>query len=170
MLAFLVASELGGNPFVAAFVGGLVFGASAPSDAAESIELTELTGGLLSLTLWFIFGAGFVVPALEQLDLATALYAVLSLTVIRMVPVVISLLGSSADRATVLFVGWFGPRGLASVVFALLAIEELGGSDPRVAGGGRHHCHHHPAQRRRPRADRSAVDVTVREGKRQRPG
>jgi NhaP-type Na+/H+ or K+/H+ antiporter len=132
VLAFLVASELGGNPFVAAFVGGLVFGASAPSDAAESIELTELTGGLLSLTLWFIFGAGFVVPALEQFDLSTALYALLSLTVIRMVPVAISLLGSSADRATVLFVGWFGPRGLASVVFALLAIEELGGSDPRV--------------------------------------
>ncbi len=132
VLAFLVASELGGNTFVSAFVGGLVFGASARTDAAESIELTELTGGLLSLTLWFVFGAGFVVPAFELLDLRTAIYAALSLTLVRMVPVAISLLGSGTDRPTVLFVGWFGPRGLASVVFALLAVEALGGSDPRV--------------------------------------
>jgi NhaP-type Na+/H+ or K+/H+ antiporter len=132
VLAFLIASEMGGNAFVAAFVGGLVFGASAPSDAVESVELTELTGGLLSLTLWFIFGAGFVVPAFEVLDLRTALYAVASLTLVRLVAVAISLLGSGVDRPTALFVGWFGPRGLASVVFALLAVEALGVSDPGV--------------------------------------
>ncbi len=82
--------------------------------------------------LWFVFGAGFVLPAFEDLDGRTALYAVASLTVVRMVPVAISLIGSGQDRATIAFVGWFGPRGLASVVFALLAVEELGGSDPRV--------------------------------------
>ena len=133
LLAFLVASEAGGNPFVAAFVGGLVFGAAARADAAESIELTELAGSLLSLVLWFIFGAGFVLPAFEDLDVRIAVYAVISLTVVRMVPVAIALLGSGQGRATIAFVGWFGPRGLASVVFALLAVEELGDADPRVA-------------------------------------
>ena len=132
LVAFLVASEMGGNPFVAAFIGGLVFGASAPADVVESIELTELAGSLLSLVLWFIFGAGFVLPAFQDLDVRTAVYAVVSLTVVRMVPVAISLFGSGAGWATTLFVGWFGPRGLASVVFALLALEELGGTDPRV--------------------------------------
>ena len=65
LLAFLVASEVGGNPFVSAFVGGLVFGASAREQAAASVELAELGGSLLSLVLWFIFGAGFVLPAFE---------------------------------------------------------------------------------------------------------
>ncbi len=133
LLCFLVASEAGGNPFVAAFIGGLVFGASARTDAAESIELTEMAGSLLSLVLWFIFGAGFVLPAFEDIDVRIAAYAVISLTVVRMVPVAIALLGSGQGRATTAFIGWFGPRGLASVVFALLAVEELGDSDPRVA-------------------------------------
>ncbi len=132
LIAFLVASETGGNPFVAAFVGGLAFGASARTDTAEAVEFTELVGTVLSWVLWFVFGAGFVLPAFEDLDGRTALYAVASLTVVRMVPVAISLIGSGQDRATIAFVGWFGPRGLASVVFALLAVEELGGSDPRV--------------------------------------
>jgi NhaP-type Na+/H+ or K+/H+ antiporter len=132
LLSFLIASHIGGNPFVAAFVGGLCFGAAARADAAESIEFTELTGSLLSLALWFIFGGGFVLPAFQHLDLQIALYAIASLTVVRMIPVAISLIGSGEDRATVAFVGWFGPRGLASVVFALLAVEDLGGTDPRV--------------------------------------
>ncbi len=110
----------------------MAFGAAAPTDAEESTELTELLGSLLSLVLWFIFGAGFVLPAFENLDARIVVYAVLSLTLVRMVPVAISLLGSGQDRATIAFVGWFGPRGLASVVFALLAVEELGGTDPRV--------------------------------------
>ena len=97
-----------------------------PRRRRRSVELTELTGSLLSLVLWFIFGAGFVIPAFEEIDLRTALYAVLSLTVVRMLPVAISLIGSGCDRATTAFIGWFGPRGLASVVFALLAVEELG--------------------------------------------
>ena len=132
LLAFLVASEAGGNPFVSAFVGGIVFGATATTDAVESVELTELAGSLLSLVLWFIFGAGFVLPAFEDLDARIVLYAIASLTVVRMVPVAIALLGAGQGRPTVAFVGWFGPRGLASVVFALLAVEELGDTDPRV--------------------------------------
>ena len=132
LLAFLVASEAGGNPFVSAFVGGLVFGASAREQTAESVELAELGGSLLSLVLWFIFGAGFLLPAFEGLDWRVLVYAVCSLTVIRMVPVAIALLGARETPATAAFIGWFGPRGLASVVFALLAIEELGATDERV--------------------------------------
>ena len=130
LIAFLVAGETGGNPFVAAFVGGLVFGTVAKADAAESVELTELAGSLFSLVLWFVFGAGFVVPAFEDLDARIVLYALGSLTVVRMLPVALALLGSGQGRTTAAFIGWFGPRGLASVVFALLAIEELGSADP----------------------------------------
>ena len=78
--------------------------------------------------MWFLFGAALVPLALDYFSVSTLVYALLSLTVIRMVPVALSLVGAGLDRPTVLFVGWFGPRGLASVVFALLAIEELGES------------------------------------------
>ncbi len=132
LLTFLVATQWGGNPFVASFVGGLVFGAVARADAAESVELAEVGGSLLSLVLWFVFGAGFVLPAFEHLDAQVVVYAVCSLTVVRMVPVAIALAGAGQDRATIAFIGWFGPRGLASVVFALLAAEDLGDTDPRV--------------------------------------
>jgi NhaP-type Na+/H+ or K+/H+ antiporter len=132
LIVVLVAEEAGGNFFVAAFIGGLVFGAAAKTDAPESVELAELAGSLLSLVLWFIFGAGFVVSAFEDLDFRVVVYAVASLTVVRMVPVAIALLGSGQGRMTAAFVGWFGPRGLASVVFALLAVEELGHTDSRV--------------------------------------
>jgi NhaP-type Na+/H+ or K+/H+ antiporter len=132
LLAFLLASEAGGNGFVAAFVGGLVFGAATRADAEESVELTELGGSLLSLVVWFVFGAAFVIPAFEDVEARTVVYAVASLTVVRMVPVAIALAGSRLDRATVAFVGWFGPRGLASVVFALLAVEDLGHAHPDV--------------------------------------
>jgi sodium/hydrogen antiporter len=132
LIAFLVASEVGGNPFVAAFIGGLGFGAAARTAAAESVEFTELLGSLMSLALWFVFGAGFLLPAFQRLDVRMAIYAVASLTVVRMIPVAIALIGFGQDRATTAFVGWFGPRGLASVVFALLAVEDLGTTDPRV--------------------------------------
>jgi len=132
LLSYLIASEAGGNPFVSAFVGGLVFGGAARADAVEAIELTELGGSLLSLVLWFIFGAGFVIPAFEDLDARTVIYAVVSLTLVRVLPVALALIGTRQKWPTVAFVAWVGPRGLASVVFALLAIEELGGTDPHV--------------------------------------
>ncbi len=73
-----------------------------------------------------------MLPAFESLDLRTVVYAVLSLTVVRMLPVAVSFIASGVDRSTTAFIGWFGPRGLASVVFALLAVEELGGTNPQV--------------------------------------
>ena len=132
LLAFLVAEEAGGNPFVAVFVCGFVFGAVVGPDRDEAVELAELGGGLLSLVMWFVFGAGFVLRVLEDAGARHVLYAVGSLTVVRMVPVALALIGTGSGRATTAFIGWFGPRGLASVVFALLAVEDLGATDPRV--------------------------------------
>ena len=131
--SFSLALALSGNGFIAAFVAGIAFGAGLPRDVAtveEVGELPELLGEMLSLAVWFIFGAALVPVALDYLSVSTLVYAVLSLTVIRMLPVALSLPKTGLDTSTVLFVGWFGPRGLASVVFVLLAIEELGESGP----------------------------------------
>ena len=114
---------LHGNGFIAAFVGGLAFGTTAGAARQPLIPFVEETGALVSLLVWLAFGAVAVAPAVEILTWQIVLYAVLSLTVIRMVPVAAVLRSS---RATIALVAWFGPRGLASVVFCLLALEELG--------------------------------------------
>ena len=92
----------------------------------DAVELPELLGEIMMLVVWFLFGAALVPITIDNFDVAMLVYALLSLTVIRIVPVAVSLVGSGLDRWSVLFVGWFGPRGLASIVFALLAVEELG--------------------------------------------
>jgi NhaP-type Na+/H+ or K+/H+ antiporter len=124
--AYASALALHGNGFIAAFVGGLAFGAAGGRRAEGLVPFVEETGALVSLLVWLAFGAVAVWPALQGLTWQTVVYAVLSLTVVRMAPVAIALAGSRLGRAAVAFVGWFGPRGLASVVFALLALEELG--------------------------------------------
>jgi len=121
---------LHGNGFIAAFIGGLSF-AAAGGQAAQLIPFVEGTGTVVSLLVWLLFGVVAVVPAFENLTWQTVVYAVLSLTVIRMLPVALALVGSGLSRTTVAFVGWFGPRGLASVVFGLLALETLGARDAR---------------------------------------
>jgi sodium/hydrogen antiporter len=126
LVAYGLAIALGGNGFVAAFCGGMAFGAVAGRRAPAELAFLEQAGGLVSLLVWLTFGALAVPIMLDDVDLAIVLYAVLSLTVVRMVPVALATLGSGMSRDTVLFVGWFGPRGLASLVFALLALEELG--------------------------------------------
>ena len=115
-----------GNGFVAAFIGGLAFGAAAGRRGPGELEFLEQASGLVSLLVWLAFGAIAVPLVLDRPDAMTLLYAVLSLTLVRMVPVALASIGGGLDRDTVLFVGWFGPRGLASLVFAMLALEELG--------------------------------------------
>jgi len=131
LCAYASAVALGGNGFIAAFIGGLAFGTTGGRRGEPLIPFVEETGALVSLLVWLAFGAVEVVPAMKALTWQMVLYAVLSLTVIRMVPVAVALVGTRLGRATVALVGWFGPRGLASVVFALLALEDLGGA---VAG------------------------------------
>ena len=95
---------------------------------------TEQAGGLVSLLVWLGFGAVAVPIVVDRANWITVVYAVLSLTVVRMMPVALALIGAGLDREMVLFIGWFGPRGLASLLFALLALEELGpAADQAVA-------------------------------------
>ena len=124
--AYASSVALHGNGFIAAFVGGLAFGKASGRRGEPLVPFVEETGALVSLLVWLAFGAIAVAPAVESLTWQIALYAVLSLTVIRMAPVAIALAGARLDRATIALVSWFGPRGLASVVFALLALEDLG--------------------------------------------
>ena len=129
VVAFEFAVEIHGNGFIAAFVAGIAFGAKLDpnvSDLDRVAELPELGGELLGLVVWFLFGAALLPLGFEYLDARLVVYALLSLTVIRMLPVALSLIGSGLDRPSVAFIAWFGPRGLASVVFGLLAIEDLG--------------------------------------------
>ncbi len=133
LAAYEAALQLHGNGFVAAFCGGIAFGAAAGRRAPQELLFLEQASGLVSLLVWVGFGAIAVPLMPDRVDASVVVYAVLSLTVVRMVAVALALLGAGLDRRSVLFVGWFGPRGLASLVFALLALEELGrGADEAV--------------------------------------
>jgi len=132
LLSYSLSIEFGGNGFIAAFVGGLAFGKLLTDDVREqTIDFDAKVGELLSLVVWFMFGA-VMVTALDAVTWRTVVFAVLALTLIRMLPVALALLGSHLDRTTVAFVGWFGPRGLATIVFGLLAADDMVGPDARV--------------------------------------
>ena len=126
LLAFTLAEEIGGSGFIAAFVGGMTFGGMRRHRGGNVSHLIEQTGTVLAAVTFVLFGAVLLGPAIRDLTWEIVLYAVLSLTLIRMVPVAISMLGTGARRPTVAFLGWFGPRGAASIVFALLVLEEEG--------------------------------------------
>ena len=123
-LAYGIAVGLDGSGFIAAFVAGAVFGGLLGRDPAEVNRLVDEVGGVLNGVTFLIFGAILLGPALGHLSWHLVLYAVLSLTVVRMLPVVIAMLGTRARPATLAFMGWFGPRGLASIVFALIVLQE----------------------------------------------
>ncbi|MBM2822687.1 MAG: sodium:proton antiporter [Thermoleophilia bacterium] len=125
-LAYGIAQPIGGSGFIAAFVGGAFFGGLRRREGREVSYLIEEAGALLAAITFIVFGAVLLVPALENVTWQLVLYAVLSLTLVRMIPVGIAMLGTGARRPTVAFLGWFGPRGLASIVFALLLVEEGG--------------------------------------------
>jgi sodium/hydrogen antiporter len=126
LLAYAGAVAIGGNGFIAAFVGGLLFGATTRGEMHEPVEFAETIGLFASFFVWTMFGALFVGPVLtNSIQGAAIAYALLSLTVVRMVPVAVSLVGVGLRRDTLAFMGWFGPRGLASVVFTLVAVESL---------------------------------------------
>lgn len=128
--AYGLAVATDGSGFIAAWVAGFAFGYATRNHPArqggtdDTADLAEHLGGLLASISLFLFGAVLLGPALQDLTWSIACYAVLSLTVIRMLPVVVSLLGAALRPPTVAYIGWFGPRGLASVVLALLVVEE----------------------------------------------
>jgi NhaP-type Na+/H+ or K+/H+ antiporter len=124
VLAYAAAQALGGSGFIAAFVGGAAFGRIAGARGQNFLKFTEDAGALLAAVTWIGFGALALGKSLSLITWQTVLYAVLSLTVVRMAPVALAMIGSRARRPTVAFVGWFGPRGLASIVFALIVLDD----------------------------------------------
>lgn len=124
ILTFLIADVIGGSGFIAAFIGGLAVGHVVKDAGEVLIDFSETEGQLLNLTVFFMLGI-VLIPLLLHVTWSILFYAFLSLTFIRMVPVLISLAGTKLDINSKLFIGWFGPRGLASIVLALLALEEL---------------------------------------------
>ena len=123
-LAYGTASALGGSGFIAAFVAGMVFRLALGRDPERINDLSEQVGNVLNGVTFVLFGAILLGPALGELSWELALYAVLSLTLVRMLPVAIAMVGSRARAPTLGFLGWFGPRGLASIVFAVIVVEE----------------------------------------------
>lgn len=123
-LAYGTATALDGSGFIAAFVAGITFRALLGRDPDDLNLLTEEVGGVLNGVTFLFFGAILLGPALGDLSWRLVLYALLSLTIVRMLPVAIAMWRSRARVPTLGFLGWFGPRGLASIVFAVIVIEE----------------------------------------------
>jgi len=124
VFTYVAAELIGGNGFIAAFIGGMVFGNTLRHPCTFLFEFMETEGQLLMLITFLVFGVALLPEGLAHMNSTVLLYAVLSLTVIRMVPIAISLVGAGARLPTDLFLGWFGPRGLASILFVLLILEE----------------------------------------------
>jgi NhaP-type Na+/H+ or K+/H+ antiporter len=122
LACFSAAQLLGGSGFIACFVGGLFFGALMREQRESLVRAAEGTGDTLSLLTWVAFGAAVVGPSLGSLSAPVVLYAVASLTIARMLPVFLCLLGLPVSTEGKLFIGWFGPRGLASIVFAVIVV------------------------------------------------
>jgi len=128
---FAVAQSLGGSGFIAAFAGGLMFSGIVKKENKHVLLLAaEGTGDTLALITWVAFGSSVVGKAIDYLNWQVFLYSLLSLTLIRMLPVFLSLYGSDLRSDEKLFMGWFGPRGLASIVFGVIVFNE------HLPGGG----------------------------------
>lgn len=125
VIAFIIAETIQGNGFIAAFVAGLTYGNLKVSYSKFLYEFTETESQFLTYLTFFLFGAVMIPDAIRYMDAATIIYAILSLTVVRAIPVIIALMGLKMKWPELIFMGWFGPRGLASILFALLILEGL---------------------------------------------
>jgi NhaP-type Na+/H+ or K+/H+ antiporter len=123
LLAFYLTKQIGGIGFVAAFTGGIFFGYATRHILHDAIEYTEVTGTFLSLFVWTMFGSAISIPLFLKFNPLALLYAILSLTLVRMIPVAIALANTKLRKDTKLVMGWLGPRGLASVVFLIIAYD-----------------------------------------------
>jgi len=136
LLCFALAQTLGGSGFIAAFVGGLLMGRRLGDHKHAYMDSCEGYGDLLSVVIWMVFGATLMPMLPELLHWQYWLYAAASLTLLRMLPVWLSLLGTGLKPELMLFIGWFGPRGLASIVFAVMVLQHepaLLGQEPIIA-------------------------------------
>ena len=125
LVAWAGAIQVGGNGFIAAFVGGMSISGFADSIGEPLRDFGEAEGQMFGLATFLLLGMIVLVPAIENADTSSYIYAGLSLTIVRMIPTALSLIGLKLKPSTVLFLSWFGPRGLASLLFALLVIGEF---------------------------------------------
>ena len=126
ILAFYLAEMIHGNGFIAAYFAGLLLGATTHSIRERIHEFGEAESQVLQLFIFLLFGMILVPLSYQLWDWQVWVYAILSLTVIRILPVVISLAGTELTRGTKYFIGWFGPRGIASILYLLMVVIELG--------------------------------------------
>jgi NhaP-type Na+/H+ or K+/H+ antiporter len=124
LLCFALAQWLGGSGFIASFVGGLTFGALTKQHKQQFLDAAEGTADAVAMVTWFTFGTVILSLLLSGFSWPVFVYALLSLTLVRMVPVFVCLIGKQFQPDTLLFMGWFGPRGLASIVFVVMVIDE----------------------------------------------
>ncbi len=130
ILAYAGATTIGGNGFVAAFAAGIIF-RTATARAEPSVEFADWIGLTGSYLVWLVFGVGLAGPVVAAgFEPVFLVYAVLSLTIVRMGPVALSLIGTRLRPETIAVIGWFGPRGLASVVFLIVAFDQMGPAHP----------------------------------------
>ncbi len=123
LVCFSISQWLGGSGFIACFVGGLIFGGLIQRQKAALLKAADGTGDVLSMITWFIFGALFIGDCLLAPQWQAIVYALLSLSVIRILPVCLAVIGMGLKTDSKLFMGWFGPRGLASIVFIVMVNE-----------------------------------------------
>ena len=124
ILSILACEPVGGSMFIAAYVAGLAVQIGCRDAGTLSVAFIDGWGQLFDYFVFFFFGL-LVALAFPRFSFAHALYAILSLTVVRMIPVAVALMRTHLSAATVLFIGWFGPRGLASIVLGLVYLEEI---------------------------------------------
>jgi len=123
ILGMLACEPVGGSMFIAAYVAGLAVQTGFKEAGTHSLEFTEGWGQMFDYFIFFFFGL-LVALSFGKFALDHVVYAILSLTAVRMLPVAIALIGTRLNTATVLFMGWFGPRGLASIVLGLVFLEQ----------------------------------------------
>jgi NhaP-type Na+/H+ or K+/H+ antiporter len=126
LLAFVVAHGMDKNGFVAAYFAGLTLAVSTPELRERLSEFGEADGTQFSLFVFLLFGFAFVPAAAPHWDVAAVVYALGSLTLVRMLPVWLCLAGSGLPAATKLFMGWSGPRGIASVLYVAIVVQQFG--------------------------------------------
>jgi NhaP-type Na+/H+ or K+/H+ antiporter len=126
ILAFSLAESVHGNGFIATYFAGMLLGTQTESIRERIREFGEAESHAMVLFIFLLLGAILVPMSIPYWDINAVLYALLSLTIIRMLPVAISLIGTGLPSQTVWFIGWFGPRGIASVLYLLMAVLELG--------------------------------------------
>lgn len=123
-LAYAAAELTHGNGFISAWIAGLVF-AFIARDTIHPQGFAARSGELLTLASFFVFGVVMLAPALSRIEASWVIYGLASLALIRPVSVALSMIGSGLRPPTVGYMGWFGPRGIASLIIVVLVLKDF---------------------------------------------